>query len=128
MKSPWGFQQPITVKAVVKKEVYGGKVLRIKGLKNKRILSSQITFRHPEIDETEQSNEAKKYTLQLKENTEEKQEIELDEIVDDTTSAFDLIEMNQQVHEYVKIPSITKIRGKSNKRRTHEDEYKTILD
>ncbi|MCY8356157.1 hypothetical protein MOD14_18505 [Bacillus haynesii] len=35
---------------------------------------------------------------------------------------FDLIEMDNQVHEYVKLPKVTKVRRDSNKQRNHEDE------
>lgn len=48
--------------------------------------------------------------------------MKLDEEAEGTTDDFDLIEMDNQIHEYEKLPKVTKIRRNSNKQRTQEDE------
>lgn len=48
---------------------------------------------------------------ELKSSDEEKERI-LDETVESTTEDFDLVEMNNQVNEYVTSPSIVKIQNK----------------
>jgi hypothetical protein len=119
----WLFTQPITIKAIVKPSSTGGTILRITNVKNKRILYDEISFTHPEIVQTEKSGEAKKYTLHSKSgNGNQQNELTLDEEVEGTTDNFDLIEMDNQVHEYVKLPIVTVIRRNSNKQRDFEDE------
>lgn len=123
LKFDWLFTQSITIKAIVKSSSHGGTILRITNVKNKRIPYSEISFSHPEIVQTEKSGEAKKYTLHSKSGNGSRQnELTLDEEVEGTTDNFDLIEMDNQVHEYVKLPKVTKIRRNSNKQRNFEDE------
>ncbi|MEC1158168.1 hypothetical protein [Cytobacillus horneckiae] len=123
VKFDWLFTKPITIKAIVKPTSNGGTILRITNVKNKQIPYSEISFSHPEILQTEKSGEAKKYTLNSKSNNGSQQnELTLDEEVEGATDNFDLIEMDNQVHEYVKLPKVTKIRRNSNKQRNFEDE------
>lgn len=83
----------------------------------------EISFTHPEIVQTEKSGEAKKYTLHSKSgNGNQQNELTLDEEVEGTTDNFDLIEMDNQGHEYVKLPKVTVIRRNSNKQRDFKDE------
>lgn len=119
----WLFKQPITIKAIVKVTSNGGTILRIKNVKNKQIPYSEISFTHPEMVQYEKSKEAKKYTFQRKQNSNtSKDEIELDETAEGTTDNFDLIEMDNQIHEYTELPKVTKIRNHSNKKRSQVDE------
>ncbi|MFJ5794036.1 Tn7-like element transposition protein TnsE [Bacillus atrophaeus] len=91
-------------------------------MKNKQIPYSEILFSHPEIVQTEKSG-AKKYTIHSKSsNGSQQNELTLDEEVEGTTDKFDLIEMDNQVHEYAKLPKVTKIRRNSNMQRNFEDE------
>ncbi|GCF70082.1 TPA: hypothetical protein QCY19_002271 [Bacillus luti] len=123
LRFDWLFKQPITVTAVVKSSVAGGTILRIKSVKNKKIPYKEISFTHPEIVQNERSSEAKKYTVHSKQNDGTGESgMELDEEADGTTDDFDLIEMDNQIHEYEKLPKVTKIRKNSNKQRTQEDE------
>lgn len=123
VKFDWLFTKPITIKAIVKLNSNGGTILRITNVKNKQIHYSEISFSHPEIVQTEKSGEAKKYTLHSKSsNGSQQNELTLDEEVEGTTDNFDLIEMDNQVHEYVKLPKVTKIRRNSNMQRNFEDE------
>ncbi|GAA0322709.1 hypothetical protein GCM10008967_11510 [Bacillus carboniphilus] len=123
LKFSWLFAQSLTIKAIVKPSSSGGTILRITNVKNKQIPYSEITFTHPEIVQTEKSGEAKKYTLHSKVNNSGQQsELTLDEEVEGTTDNFDLIEMDNQLHEYLKLPKVTKIRKSSNKQRDFEDE------
>ncbi|WEG12604.1 Tn7-like element transposition protein TnsE [Pullulanibacillus sp. KACC 23026] len=46
----------------------------------------------------------------------------MDEEVEGTTENFDIIEMNTQIHEYVKLPKVTNIKTNSKKQRMREDE------
>ena len=119
LKFEWLFQQPISIKAVVKT---GGVILKVNEVKNKEIPFDVISFSHPELSKYEKSNEPKKYTMrELKSSTEEREKI-IDEMVEGTTEDFELIEMNKQVHKYTESPSIVKVQGKSTKQRTYEDE------
>ncbi|WP_424161158.1 hypothetical protein ACPA1T_14480 [Bacillus amyloliquefaciens] len=91
-------------------------------MKNKQVPYSEISFTHPEIIQIEKSREAKRYTLHSKSsNGSQQNELTLDEEVEGTTDNFDLIEMDNQVHEYVKLPKVTKVRRKSSIKRDFED-------
>lgn len=123
LKFDWLFTQPLTIKAIVKPSSTGGTILRITNVKNKHIPYSEISFTHPEILQTVKSGEAKKYTLHSKlGNGGQQNELTLDEEVEGTTDNFDLIEMDNQIHEYVGLPKVTKIQRNSNKQRNFEDE------
>ncbi|MED3825863.1 Tn7-like element transposition protein TnsE [Priestia flexa] len=123
LKFDWLFTESVTIKAIVKPTSTGGTILRITNVKNKQIPYSEISFSHPEIVQTEKSGEAKKYTLHSKSsNSSQQNELTLDEEVEGTTDNFDLIEMDNQIHEYVKLPKVTKIRRDSNMQRNFEDE------
>lgn len=122
VKFDWLFTKPITIKAIVRTTSTGGTILRITNVKNKQIPYSEISFSHPEIVQTEKSGEAKKYTLHSKSsNGSQQNELTLDEEVEGTTDNFDLIEMDNQVHEYVKPPKVTKVRRNSSMKRDFED-------
>lgn len=124
LKFEWLLRQPITIKSIVKPTSNGGTVLRVVSVKNKHIPYSKISFSHPEIVQTEKSGEAKKYTLHSKKNVAiQQEELILIGEAEGTTVNFDLIEMDNQRHEYVKFPIITKVRRDSNKKRDFEDEY-----
>ncbi|MEC1722662.1 Tn7-like element transposition protein TnsE [Schinkia azotoformans] len=123
LKFDWLITQPIAIKAIIKPSSTGGTILKITNVKKKNIPYTEISFTHPEIIQTEKSGEAKKYTLHSKNgNGGQQSDLTLDEEVDGTTDNFDLIEMDNQIHEYVKLPKVTKIRRNSNKQRDFEDE------
>ena len=123
LRFDWLFKQPITVTAIVKSSVAGGTILRIKSVKNKKTLYKEISFTHPEIMQNERTSEAKKYAFHSKQNDGiGEPEMKLDEEVEGTTDDFDLIQIDNQIHEYEKLPKVTKIRRNSNKQRTKEDE------
>ncbi|MBP3971403.1 hypothetical protein KAF80_20520 [Bacillus sp. WL1] len=123
LKFDWLFKQPIIIRAIVKPSATGGTILRITTVKNKQIPYSEISFTHPETVETEKSGEAKKYTMHSKSSDGSQQdELTLDEEAEGTADNFDLIEMDNQIHEYVRLPKVTKIRRNSNKKRAFEDE------
>lgn len=46
----------------------------------------------------------------------------LDEEIEGATDEFDVIEMDNQMHEYIEMPKVTKILHKTNKKREFEDE------
>jgi hypothetical protein len=46
----------------------------------------------------------------------------LDQEAEGTTDNFDLIEMDNQIHEYVKLPKVTRLKSNSKKQRKQEDE------
>ncbi|GEK30508.1 hypothetical protein KZO01_08170 [Kurthia zopfii] len=122
LKFDWLFQQPISIKAIVKITSNGGTILRVTEVKDKEIPFEIISFSHPEVSKSEKTNEPKKYTMhELKSSAEEKEKM-IDETVEGATEDFELIEMNKQVHKYAESPSIVKVQGKSTKQRTYEDE------
>ncbi|GLC89704.1 Tn7-like element transposition protein TnsE [Lysinibacillus piscis] len=124
LKFDWSFKQPITIKAVVKPNANGGTVLRVSNVKNKHIPYSEVFFSHPEIVRSEKSKEAKKYTLHTKKKNlnGQQEELMLDEEIEGTTDNFDIIEMDNQKHEYIAMPKITKVSRGTNKKRDFEDE------
>ncbi|MEC1180494.1 Tn7-like element transposition protein TnsE [Metasolibacillus meyeri] len=124
LKFDWSFKQPITIKAVVKPNANGGTVLRVSNVKNKHIPYSEVFFSHPEIVRSEKSKEAKKYTLHTKKKNlnGQQEELMLDEEIEGTTDNFDIIEMDNQKHEYIAMPKITKLSRGTNKKRDFEDE------
>lgn len=46
----------------------------------------------------------------------------LDEEIEDARDEFDIIEMDNQTHEYIQIPKVTKILYRTNKKSEFEDE------
>lgn len=123
LKFDWSFKQPISIKAIVKPNVNGGTILRVVSVKNKHIPYNEISFEHPEVVRYEKSSEPKKYTLHNKKKLSGSQdELLLDEEMQGTSEDFDVVEMDNQKHEYVKMPKITKIRQSTNKKRDYEDE------
>ncbi|KIL74126.1 Tn7-like element transposition protein TnsE [Bacillus badius] len=123
LKFDWTLTQPITIKAIVKPSTIGCTVLRITAVKNKIIPYDDIIIDHPAFAQSQKTSEAKKYTIHSKNsNNTAQDELTLDEQAEGTTVHFDLVEMDNQVHEYVKLPKVTKICRSSNKQRTHEDE------
>jgi hypothetical protein len=118
----WTFIQDITIRVLVKPNQYGSTVLRVVSVKNKNLPYNEITFSHPELQDHEKSNKAKKYTFHTKGNSQGPDDITLNKEVDGTTDDFDLVEMDNQEHEYTNQPKVTKIRKRSVKQRTYEDE------
>lgn len=124
LKFDWAFKQSITIKAIVKPNANGGTILRVVSVKNKYIPYNEISFEHPEVAQSDKSNEAKKYTLHNKKKLSGLQdELLLDEEMEGTTDDFDVVEMDNQKHEYTQMPKITKVRRNSNKKRDFEDEH-----
>ncbi|WP_337982984.1 Tn7-like element transposition protein TnsE [Lysinibacillus sp. C5.1] len=124
IKFDWSFKQPITIKAIVKPNVNGGTILRVVSVKNKHIPYNEISFEHPEVVQTEKSSEPKKYTLHNKKKLSSPQdELLLDEEMQGASEDFDIVEMDNQKHEYIQMPKITKLRKKLNKKRDVEDEH-----
>lgn len=119
----WSFTQPITIRAIVKPHASGGTVLRVVSVKNKQIPYKEITYEHPGIAQSTKANEPKRYTLQTEKNlTGQQDEMILDEEIEGATDEFDVIEMDNQMHEYIEMPKVTKILHKTNKKREFEDE------
>lgn len=119
----WSFTQPITIRAIVKPNASGGTVLRVISVKNKHISYKEITYEHPDIAQSTKANEPKKYTLQTKNNlTGQQDEMILDEEIEGATDDFDVIEMDNQTHEYIEMPKVIKIPRRTNKKREFEDE------
>lgn len=119
----WSFTKPITIQAIVKPNALGGTVLRVKSVKNKQIPYKEITYEHPKIAQSTKADDPKKYTLQTKKNlTGQQDEMILDEEIKGTTDDFDVIEMDNQTHEYIEMPKVTKTPRRTNKKREFEDE------
>lgn len=118
----WNFTQPITVTARVKEINNTWTVLQIVNIKNKRIPYEHISISHPEIQDQEKSNEAKKYTYRSLKKNGDDEGFTLDEQVDGSTEDFDLVQMNQLKHEYTSVPRIKRIKNSSAKQRSREDE------
>lgn len=98
-------------------------MLRVISVKNKHIRYSEITYEHPGIAQSTKANEPKRYTLQTEKNlTGQQDEMILGEEIEGATDEFDVIEMDNQMHEYIEMPNVTKILHKTNKKREFEDE------
>lgn len=118
----WSFQQPITLKVLAKPNPYGYTILRVLSVMNKHIPFEEITFTHPKLHNHQRSNEPKKYILISKNNLDKSDEVELSEDFDGSTSDFDVVEMENQSHEYTVKPKITKVHKNIDKQRSYEDE------
>ncbi|MED3652700.1 Tn7-like element transposition protein TnsE, partial [Heyndrickxia sporothermodurans] len=122
LKFEWNFTQPITITARVKEKNNTCTVLQIVNVKNKDIPYQHISISHPEIQNQEKSNEAKKYTYRSLNRQGDEEGFTLDEQLDGSTEDFDLVQMNQLKHEYTSVPKIKRIKSSSSKQRTKEDE------
>lgn len=122
LKFDWNFSQPITITALIKENRGFWTVLQILKIKNKHIAFEHISISHPEIQEKEKSDEAKKYTFRKFGKIVDTEGFTLDEKMDGSTEEFDLVQMNQQQHEYIMVPKIIRVKGKTSKQRTKEDE------
>ncbi|HZG10945.1 Tn7-like element transposition protein TnsE [Bacillus sp. BNPI-92] len=122
LKFEWNFTQPITITARVKKKNNTCTVLQIVNVKNKHIPYEYISISHPEIQDQERSNEAKKYTYRSLNKKDDEEGLTLDEQVDGSIEDFDLVQMNRLKHEYTSVPKIKRIKSSSSKQRTTEDE------
>jgi len=123
LKFDWNFSQPITVTARVKESNNTWMILQIISVKNKRIPYENISISHPEIQNTEKSNEAKKYTYRsINKKGDDEQGFTLDEQADGSTEDFDFVQMNQLSHEYTSVPRVKRIKRGSAKQRLEEDE------
>jgi len=122
LKFEWSFTQPITITARVKEKNITCTVLQIVNVKNKDIPYQHISISHPEIQDQEKSNEAKKYTYCSLNKQGGDEGFILDEQFDGSTEDFDLVQMNQLKHEYTSVPKIKRIKSSSSKQRTKEDE------
>ncbi|MGG4178624.1 hypothetical protein ABEW03_04755 [Virgibacillus pantothenticus] len=112
LKFDWNFSQPITVTAHVKESNNTWTILQIIRVKNKRIPYENISISHPEIQNTEKSNEAKKYTYRsINKKGDNEQGFTLDEQADGSTEDFDFVQMNQLSHEYTSVPRVKRING-----------------
>ena len=122
LKFEWNFTQPITITARVKEKNNTCTVLQIVNVKNKDIPYQHISISHPEIQDQEKSNEAKKYTYRSLNRQGDEEGFTLDEQLDGSTKDFDLVQMNQLKHEYTSVPRIQRIKGSLSKQRMKEDE------
>lgn len=122
LKFEWSFTQPITITARVKEKNNTCTVLQIVNVKNKDIPYQHISISHPEIQDQEKSNEAKKYTYRSLNRQGDEEGFTLDEQLDGSTEDFDIVQMNQLKHEYTLVPRIERIKGSPSKQRKKEDE------
>lgn len=122
LKFEWSFTQPITITARVKEKNNMCTVLQIVNVKNKDIPYQLISISHPEIQDQEKSNEAKKYTYRSLNRQGDEEGFTLDEQLDGSTEDFDIVQMNQLKHEYTLVPRIERIKGSPSKQRMKEDE------
>lgn len=126
LKFEWSFTQSITITARVKEKNNTCTVLQIVNVKNKDIPYQHISISHPEIQDQEKSNEAKKYTYRSLNRQGDEEGFTLDEQLDGSTEDFDLVQMNQLKHEYTLVPRIERIKGSPSKQRMKEDENTKI--
>lgn len=122
LKFEWSFTQPITITARVKEKNNTCTVLQIVNVENKDIPYQHISISHPEIQDQEKSNEAKKYTYRSLNRKGDEEGFTLDEQLDGSTEDFDLVQMNQLKHEYTSVPRIERIKSSHFKQRMKEDE------
>ncbi len=122
LKFEWRLTQPITITARVKENRSTWTVLQIVNVKNKHIPYDNISISHPEIQDKVKSKEAKKYTYRTLNKTDKEEGFTLDEEVDGSTDAFDLVQMNRLRHEYTSVPNVKRIKRGFSKQRMEEDE------
>ncbi|WP_017473127.1 Tn7-like element transposition protein TnsE [Amphibacillus jilinensis] len=122
LKFEWSFTKPLTLTARVKETRHSRTVLQIVNVKNKHIPYEHLSLSHPEIQEREKSEEAKKTTYRKLNKRADEDGFILDEQLDGATDDFDLVQMNQLKHEYTTVPKIERVKGNPTKQRTTEDE------
>ncbi|WP_106495385.1 Tn7-like element transposition protein TnsE [Lentibacillus sp. Marseille-P4043] len=122
LRFEWNFTQPITITARVKENNNTWTVLQIVNVKNKHIPYENISISHPEIQDKENSKEAKKYTYRSINKNKDEEGFTLDEQVDGSTEDFDFVHMNQLSHEYTSFPRVERIKRGTFKQRLEEDE------
>lgn len=122
LKFEWRLTQPITITARVKENRSTWTVLQIVNVKNKHIPYDNISISHPKIQDNVKSKDAKKYTYRTLNKTDKQEGFTLDEEVDGSTDAFDLVQMNRLRHEYTSVPNVKRIKRDFSKQRMEEDE------
>jgi len=62
LKFEWTIDQPIVIKAIIKRRETSNLILRILSIGNKKIPYEKISFTHPEFAAQQKSSESKKRT------------------------------------------------------------------
>lgn len=106
LKFEWTIDQPIVIKAIIKKRMSSDLILRILSVRNKEIPYDKVSFTHPEFTAKKKSSEAKKHTF-LKSNAVD-EPYKLDYKDAGASEEFDLIPIDNQYHEYTNLPQLEK--------------------
>ncbi|MGM0523516.1 MAG: Tn7-like element transposition protein TnsE [Bacillota bacterium] len=122
IKFDWDFKQPITITARVKENRGYLTILQILKVKNKQIPYQRVSISHPELQLREKSNQPKKYTFHRLSSSNKDDALLLDQQVDGSHQGMELVQMNQQKHEYITIPTIKKLKRHTTKERNQIDE------
>lgn len=121
LKFEWTIDQPIVIKAIIKKRVSSDLILRILSVRNKEIPYDKVSFTHPEFTTKKKSSEAKKHTF-LKSNAVD-EPYELDYKDAGASEEFDLIPIDNQYHEYTNLPQLEKMMTSTSKLREEKNEH-----
>lgn len=120
LKFEWMINQPIVIKAVIKKRASSNLILRILSVRNKKIPYAKVSFTHPEFTTKEKSSEAKKYTFLKSDVVDEP--YELDHKDAGAGEEFDLVSIDNQDHNYSNLPQLEKLMISTSKLREDQNE------
>lgn len=115
LKFEWTLKQPIVIKAIIKRRENSNLILRILSVKNKMISCKKVSFTHPEITAQQKSSESKKRTYKKLVSVDRDEPYELDNEDEGATEDFDLITIDNQIHDYMKLPQLEKVTYKTSK-------------
>ncbi|MGM9986958.1 MAG: Tn7-like element transposition protein TnsE [Bacillaceae bacterium] len=128
LKFEWTINQPIVIKAVIKRRTSSHLILRILSVRNKKIPYDKVSFTHPEFAAKQKSSESKKHTY--KKATSVDEPYELDNKDAGASDDFDLIPIDNQHHGYANLPRLEKMTNNTSKLResTNEDTKEFMID
>ncbi|WEZ08678.1 Tn7-like element transposition protein TnsE [Priestia flexa] len=128
LKFEWILNQPIVIKAVIKRRASSHLILRILSVRNKKIPYAKVSFTHPEFVAKQKSSESKKHTYKKVGLVDEPYEI--DNKDEGASDDFDLIPIDNQNHGYTNLPRLEKMTNNTSKLRvsTNEDTKQFMIE
>ncbi|EEL78722.1 hypothetical protein bcere0028_56650 [Bacillus cereus AH1271] len=128
LKFEWTLNQPIVIKATIKRRKSSNLILRILSIQNKKIPYDKVSFTHPELAAQEKSSESKNHTYKKVESVDKP--YESDNKDEGASDDFDLIPIDNQHHDYTNLPRLEKMTNNTSKLResTNEDTKQFLIE
>lgn len=128
LKFEWTLNQPIVIKAIIKRRKSSNLILRILSIENKKIPYDKVSFTHPEFAAQQKSSESKKRTYKKVESVDKP--YELDNKDEGASDDFDFISIDNQHHNYTNLPRLEKMTNNTSKLResTNKDTKQFMIE